>query len=213
MRKIVAVSAALFCWIVAPALSQDKSKVTDVPAPQASNKNDGKPEFEFRGHKIGEEISFKSPRWNKSGNDRCYSLAVKEILLCDDKAAETKSSGITYRKVGDVYITHLTYMFFDNKLFSLNMSFGSDDFLNIRAMLTGKYGDPSREKRDVIKNMAGASFDKIITEWDFKEGVLRLTMRDGKIDTSWLKFENPEALSLIGQRIGAANEAKGKSAF
>lgn len=134
--------------------------------------------------------------------------------MCNDVTTEVKTkSGIKYNKVGDVEISGISYMFFGERLFGFDMSFRSDDFINIRSMLVGKYGSPSRENGDSIKNMAGASFDNITTEWDFKEGVLRLVMRHNKIDKASLSFKNPEVLSLIGRHKGAQNEAKGKSAF
>lgn len=197
-----------------PALSQNNTMSTDSSAHQLPNNPDAKPEFEFRGHKIGEHISVKFPRWNMGGKDSCSNFFDKDIFLCDDKTTEVKTkSGIKYNKVGDVEISGISYMFFDEKLFGFDMSFRSDDFINIRSMLVGKYGTPSRENSDSIKSMAGASFDNIITEWDFKEGVLRLVMRHNKIDKASLSFKNPEALSLIGRRKGAQNQAKGKSVF
>jgi hypothetical protein len=72
---------------------------------------------------------------------------------------------------------------------------------------------PVRDKASNIQNRAGANFENITSEWDFREGTLKLNMRYGTIDMSWLTFENPAVEQSIQVRRGAIGEQKGKKAF
>jgi hypothetical protein len=93
------------------------------------------------------------------------------------------------------------------------MGFHVNWYSQIREMLVGKYGKPTREKASTIQNRVGASFDNITTEWDFQEGTLELNKRYGQIDTSWLTFINPAVELKIDATRKAINQQKGKSAF
>jgi hypothetical protein len=107
----------------------------------------------------------------------------------------------------------LTYSFFDGRLYSVGMGFGIKFYPEIRDMLAGKYGKPTREKAQNVQNRAGANFENVVSEWDFREGTLKLNMRFGKIDTSWLLFDNPSIERQIQARKAAIGEQRGKRAF
>jgi hypothetical protein len=139
-------------------------------------------------------------------NDRGGSLGLKssgERIGCGDYAYSLANQ--LSRLQG------LSYRFFESKLYSLWMFVDVRHYSQIWEMLVGKYGKPTREKASTVENRAGASFDDIITEWDFREGTLKL--RYVQIDSSWLTFKNPTVEKQIRERRAAIDQEKGKSAF
>jgi|AGTN01.1.fsa_nt_gi hypothetical protein len=170
------------------------------------------PEFEFRGRRIGDDINKAFPK----GDSRNYCNEQNSgigIVSCNDPDVERNAYGYSSKYVGDVKIILLTYKFFDGALFSLDMGLGTGDFSNIRGMLIGKYGNPDREKMERVQNRLGAGFDNLVSEWEFKEGTLRLMMRFPDIETSWLEFDNPTVSQAIAERKKSLNMEKGKSVF
>jgi hypothetical protein len=208
---------AAIAWAL-PASAQDSQAQSKPPAKSVP----AKPTFEFRSHRIGQVLDTRYPDW-RQGKKHLFRPGCEVdrdevgVISCEDaESFEYEGSGFmaTSRRVVDgVPIMLLSYKFFDGKLYSLDMGFAVNEYGQIREMLVGKYGKPTREKASTIQNRAGASFDNIATEWDFREGTLRLNMRYGRIDTSWVKFENPIVEKQIKARRGAIGQQKGKSAF
>jgi hypothetical protein len=59
----------------------------------------------------------------------------------------------------------------------------------------------------------GATFDNLISEWQFQEGTLVLKMRSGKVDTGVLIFDNPAAEREAGSRAARKQQEQGKKRF
>ena len=83
----------------------------------------------------------------------------------------------------------------------------------IREMLIGKYGKPALTKNDTTQNQAGATFDDVITAWQFREGMLILRKRFARVDTSYLSFENSAVNAQINVQDAQKQQAAGKKAF
>jgi hypothetical protein len=115
--------------------------------------------------------------------------------------------------VGDVPITGLDYQFYNGKLFGVTMFFHTLSYFKIREMLAGKYGQPSSEREEPIQNVAGATFDNIVSEWKFQEGSLKLRMRFGNVNSGMLSFDDPTVSQEIYGRQTQKHQAKGKKAF
>ena len=208
------IRSKLFCLIVT---------ITAPIAWSLAASAQGSPTFEFRSHRIGEVLDPSIPKWEgcsglcpdvlrkwQQGNKifgSCKDASDSDvgIVKCDDVEATSKYA------VGGVPIQGLSYRFFESKLYSLWMFVDVRHYSQIREMLVGNYGKPTREKASTVENRAGASFDDIITEWDFREGTLKL--RYVQIDSSWLTFKNPTVEKQIRERRAAIDQQKGKSAF
>lgn len=188
-----------------------------VLAPTGGYAQSSSPNFEFRGHKIGEPIEQNFPYWSQGyrGLDLpyCSKKEAHGVYECEDNTITVKKQYGTDKLVGDVPVLLLNYKFLDGKLVGLDMGFDFRSYSNIAGMLRGKYGKPSKEVNEKIQNRAGATFDSIISEWKFKEGTLRLHMRFARIDTSWLTFESPKAEAEIMRRKQGVDSEKGKKAF
>jgi hypothetical protein len=164
------------------------------------------PTFEFRGHRIGEPVEKNFPYWAKGFRSLDLPYCSKHdggIVSCADSA----------KTVGDVYIGSLLYFFFDQKLYSIGMSFAANAHAKVRTMLIGKYGFPNAERNDPVQNTMGAVFDNLVSEWNFAEGTLVLKMRSGKVDTSFLTFNNPLIERAAGLRTILKQQEQGKRAF
>jgi len=123
------------------------------------------------------------------------------------------SCAASTKTVGDIYIHSLLYFFFDQRLYSIGMSFATNAHSKIRAMLIGKYGVPNAERNEPVQNTMGAVFDNVVSEWHFLEGTLVLKMRSGKIDTSFLTFNNPAVEVEAGLRAMRKQQEQGKKSF
>jgi hypothetical protein len=209
--RIVAMVFATVAWAphaFAQIADPNQSAATPPPAKAA---------FEFRSHRIGDFLDSSYPRWRGKKLYNKPGCAVESegvgVVSCEDAESFSKYERYHVRFIGDVAIMLLSYKFFEGKLYSLDMAFHVNWYSKIREMLAGKYGEPTRETASTIQNRAGASFENITTEWDFREGTLKLNKRYGQVDTSWLTFENPAVEEKIQAMRGAINKQKGKSAF
>jgi hypothetical protein len=121
--------------------------------------------FEFRGHRVGEPVEKNFPYWVKGYRSFDLPYCSKHdggIVSCADPA----------KTIGDVHIGSLLYFFFDQKLYSIGMSFSTNTHSKVRTMLIGKYGLPNAERNEPVQNTMGAVFDNLISEWYFLEGTL-----------------------------------------
>jgi hypothetical protein len=209
--RVVAMVFATVAWAphaFAQIADPNQSAATPPPAKAA---------FEFRSHRIGDLLDSSYPRWrgkklfNKPGCE-VESDGVG-VVSCEDAESFSKYERYHVRYIGGVPVMLLSYKFFEGKLYSLDMAFHVNLYSTIREMLAGKYGEPTRQRASTIQNRAGASFENITTEWDFREGALKLDMRYGQVDTSWLTFENPAVEKQIEAMRGTINKQKGKGAF
>lgn len=199
-------SSVLFVSLTQAEAQQDKSKSAKPPA------------FQFRGASIGEPIETRFPYWAQGfrGLNLPYCSQASKVAnyySCEDPTIETKTGTFTEKKVGDVPVLWLKDFFLDGKLVSIDMIFKNRNFAEIKTMLEGRYGAASNARVEKVQNRAGATFDNIITEWKFKEGTLRLTMRYGNIDTSYLEFDNPVAKQAIALSEKAVIGEKGRQGF
>lgn len=180
-----------------------------------------KPSFEFRSHRIGDDLDSQFPEWRakkeifKPGCEQSGNQT--DIIACDDPTIfEAQGWGLTATSrqvVGGVEVMSLKYKFFNGKLFSLDMALNFRQYSQIHDMLVGKYGKPTRIKAGTLQNRMGASFDNLTSEWDFKEGTLKFDMRFASVEMSWLTFENPAVLAQMRSGREAISQQKGKSAF
>jgi hypothetical protein len=213
MRALVLASMLIIGWS-SGAWAADKKAKPAIPLPP----------FEFRGHMIGEPIETNYLNWeykpNENGALECFKDDF-EIIHCNDPTVQTspdyrnhKTHKTThYRRLGDVSIEYLTYGFFDGKLALMTMEFENINYIKIREMTIGKFGEPKREKIEKTQNTMGASFDNLTSEWDFREGVLSLRQRANRIDTGMLKFTSTEADAEITKRMKQKNQEKGRSSM
>jgi hypothetical protein len=187
-----------------------------LAGPQVRAYADALPAFEFRGHRIGEDIETNFPYWAQGfrGLDSPYcSKKENGTVECDDPTVLRQGKYGSEKFVGDVPINGLTYEFFTGKLYSVTMFFYTAYYSKLHEMLVGKYGEPSSERVEPIQNMAGASFENIISEWKFREGVLKLQMRFGQINTGMLNFFNPGVSHEIYARDSKRQQSEGRKAF
>jgi hypothetical protein len=197
---------------------------TSHTQPSAPKAPGAKPAFEFRSHRIGDRIEGKYPNWQQ-GKPELFKPGcdTKEsgigVISCDDRESYEMlrpsmfGPEIGIQKIGDIPIMQLSYSFFEGRLYSVDMAFGIKFYPEIRDMLIGKYGKPARVQTQNIQNRAGATFENVMSEWEFREGTLKLNMRFAKIDTSWLTFENPSVERQIQARKAAVGAERGKRAF
>jgi hypothetical protein len=184
-----------------------------VIGPSASHADDALPAFAFRGHQIGESIDANFPYWAQGyrGLDRKSSHSLP---YCDKADNGTVTcTDMTVDNVGGAEIIAFNYKFFNGKLFSATMSFYTAYYSEVRGLLGGKYGNPTAERSEPVQNLAGATFDNIVTEWKFREGVLKLQMRFGEINTGILIFENPTVDHEVYTRDIQRLQEQGKKAF
>lgn len=163
------------------------------------------PAFEFRGHHIGEEINKYFPFWQQGYRGLDLSSCEKnngDTIVCYEAEANIGGS-----EVG------ISYWFYNRMLYSVVMVFDEESYSNIKTLVEGKYGKPLEEYNDHVQNAMGVIFNNTISEWKFREGLLKLHMRSGKIDTGALEFDDP----TVDQKISAQDSQKllnqGKKAF
>lgn len=173
--------------------------------------------FEFRGHRVGEDVNLHFSYWSEGFRSLdlpyCSELKVPGHVQCDDPTVDVKDQYISYKAVGGVTIQGLYYSFYQGHLYGVDMWFMKNRFLDIRAMLEGKYGKPDREKAGTVQNAMGASFDNVEADWAFKEGTLSLKMIAGDINTSWMSFAVDDVASRIAAKEQEMGKSKGKTAF
>jgi hypothetical protein len=184
--------------------SEQSESNNKVPANAAQIKVT--PSFEFRGHRIGELVEKDFPYWSKG-------FRSLDLPYCSKHDGGIVSCADSTKTIGDIYIHSLLYFFFDQKLYSIGMSFSTNAHSKIHAMLIGKYGLPNAERNEPVQNTMGAVFDNVVSEWHFSEGALVLKMRAGKIDTSFLTFNNPAVEREAGLRATRKQQEQGKKSF
>lgn len=197
------------------------SAATAVSAAEA-RKQASLPSFEFRGHRIGEPIEQNFPYWAEGVRGAflpfCARHNIIGIYSCNDPTIEVDDwvAGRAIGKklvVGDVPVLGLHYIFLDNHLSGVEMVFDIKVYLRIFGMLNGKYGPPQSEKIEPFQDGEGVRFRTVVSDWAFKEGVLRLYMRFSNARTSHLSFVNPKAKVEMARREQEQNLVKGKQAF
>lgn len=154
------------------------------------------PAFEFRGHKIGEpiEVSFSNPK------RQCTAAGV---LVCQDMKTG---------KIGDTEVA-LAYTYYEGRLFGVGMTFPETNFVGIRDMLTGRYGEPATAVTEEMQTPLGAKYASAKITWRFAEGDLVLDQRFGSINKSGLVFSDAAATARLEAANKASRQAAGRGAF
>lgn len=127
------------------------------------------PFFEFRGITAG----------------KSYNLGV--FSTCNTESPDIKRCFMSDSRVAGV-LMFPAFVMYKTRLSRLDARFDGDGYSTVRDALIAKYGKPSADKPSKWQNQMGAVFDNLETEWSFKSGVLRLTMRGNKLDESLLTY-------------------------
>jgi len=68
-------------------------------------------------------------------------------------------------KIGDVPFVKNTFVFYDDKLVSVNVNFKSKDYDFIKDVFIKKYGEPIEIEREKVKTEAGIEYENEILTW------------------------------------------------
>jgi hypothetical protein len=68
-------------------------------------------------------------------------------------------------KIGDVPFVKNTFVFYDDKLVSVNVNFKSKDYDFIKDVFIEKYGEPIEIEREKVKTEAGIEYENEILTW------------------------------------------------
>ena len=68
-------------------------------------------------------------------------------------------------KIGDVPFVKNTFVFYDDKLVSVNVNFKSKDYDFIKDVFIEKYGEPKEIEREKVKTEAGIEYENEILTW------------------------------------------------
>lgn len=184
---------------------------------------EGKPAFEFRGHRIGDDAHVRFPYLERGKQQEpmpsCYSQAYSGApghYYCEDPELEVVDLDFTQyarKEIGGLPFQRLEYEILDGQLVGVGMTVASHDYLKLRSMLIGKYGEPDSETTETVSNRMGAEFSNVVSVWEFAEGDLVLKQRDGRLSQSGFRFVNPAAGAAIIKRIEERGQDAGKTAF
>lgn len=127
------------------------------------------PFFEFRGISAG----------------KSYNLGV--FSTCNAVSTELSRCFLSDSRVAGI-LMFPAFVMYKTRLSRMDARFDSDGYSVLRDALIAKYGKPSSERPSKWQNQMGAVFENMETEWSFKSGILRLTLRGNKIDESTLIY-------------------------
>jgi len=68
-------------------------------------------------------------------------------------------------KIGDVPFVKNTFVFYDDKLVSVNVNFKSKDYDFIKDVFIEKYGEPKEIEREKVKTEGGIEYENEILTW------------------------------------------------
>jgi hypothetical protein len=78
--------------------------------------------------------------------------------------------------------------FKDDKLVSASLTFDSESFKDLSAVMVERFGKPDKDEPSVVQNRAGATFENRELRWHRGDANLSIKMRAGKVDQGSMFF-------------------------
>lgn len=151
------------------------------------------PLFEFKGFRIGETTYAQVQSANQF---ECRT--IKEPVA--DYACQARRETIAGAPTSSVLL-----VFYGDKLTTIMITFGTEDFQQVKRALEDKYGQ-GKIASSTVQNRMGASFDNETITWRSSGSSMTLKMRDRKIDQASLSITASTAVDEFNRRVHAADK-------
>ncbi len=89
----------------------------------------------------------------------------------------------------------------DPRLYLIWCNFKASEYSTIRDALIVKYGEAKTEAKSAVKNRMGATFENVVSTWEFEQDSIVLTKFNGDLNTSLLLFRDTLRFVEYGKRL------------
>jgi hypothetical protein len=127
--------------------------------------------------------------WSKEENRAWTSRSAAGVVDCQ-LFIPFEKNGRYSNTVGGSRLEFELYRFFDGKLYTIFLAFGSADFESVARQLQQKWGSPTTTEQKQFQNAFGATIAGVTEHWSRGTASITLTQFSGTANTSSLMFED-----------------------
>jgi hypothetical protein len=96
----------------------------------------------------------------------------------------------------------------DPRLYHIWVQFEVSGYSTVGDALIEKYGEPKTVEKSALQNRMGATFENVVSTWEFEHDSIVLTKFNGDVETSLLEFRDKARIVEFAERLKESSKKK-----